>query len=463
MKRIFIMILAIVLMLGIAACSVEAVNTTAKDDAVSEDARIAPSGYGSKSGIKLDSYAKDLYDAEAGFMIPGEGSKTEEKNEIPTPRAGLLTSCAYADWEYNAFWQGLLTSNQEGQGKFAEYFDTYAFKALRQVKVTIPGIAGAKVALLNDEAVLSTACTNNAGIAYLFAPAISTEDLTVKATAKDADGNEVNLEKAVVNGEAAFTQEEVIAATTNQFNRIEIMFVIDTTGSMGDEISYLKEEIADVIGRIKSATDVDVLLAIMVYRDEGDEYVTRYNDFTTDIAAQQAFLSKQEASGGGDFPEAVQTALTEAVDKQWSKTATKLLIHVADAPAHNEDVETWQKAAAKAAEAGIRIVSVASSGIDAQTEYFFRAQSLMTGGVYVWLTDDSGIGGAHLEATVEHRPEVEALNDCLVRVVKALHTGNETITLPAPAQPEQKPAEQQQPTGPSADQPTNGTEPAPAA
>ena len=101
----------------------------------------------------------------------------------------------------------------------------------------------------------------------------------------------------------------------------------------------------------------------------------------------------------------------------------------------------------KAAEAGIRIVTVASSGIDEKTEFFFRSQSLMTGGAYIWLTDDSGIGGAHLEATVEHRPQVEALNDCIVRVVKCLHTGDEDITLPAPVEQEQPEQEPQQQSG----------------
>lgn len=460
MKRILFVLLIVMLTFSVVACSVEATKNSAMD-ASTDESGAYPSGYSTgdiassgsgKTGFPArDGYAiKDAYgdvaydgymiapDGDIG-MVPVEGDDGELNGE-PTPRAGLLTACAYADWEYNAFWQGLLTSDQQGEGKFAGFFQQFAFKALKQVKVTVEGIAGAKVTLIRDEEILSTARTNNAGVAYLFAPSGSVDGLTVKAEVKDAEGEVLSFSKTVENDEAVFTREEMEGAAEKQFDRIEVMFVIDTTGSMGDEIRYLKEEISDVIGRIKAETGADVLLAIMVYRDEGDDYVTRYSDFTTDIAKQQEFLSKQDAAGGGDFEEAVDQALTEAVEKQWTTNATKLIVHVADAPAHDDVVGKWQQAAATAAENGIRIVSVASSGIDSKTEYFFRSQSLMTNGAYIWLTDDSGIGGGHLEATVEHRPEVEALNDCLVRVMKGLHEGS-AITLPAPTPQEEQPEE----------------------
>ena len=73
---------------------------------------------------------------------------------------------------------------------------------------------------------------------------------------------------------------------------------------------------------------------------------------------------------------------------------------------------------------GVRILTVASSGISKKTEYFFRCQSLITNGVYVHLTNDSGIGGDHIEATTEEKEEVELLNDCLVRLINGFHTGD---------------------------------------
>lgn len=463
MKKILLVTLLIVaIVASLAACS----DVTAVKNA-SEDYAKAPAGYGggtsSPSGggyggesahgdagiresgaIAYDGHivydsatGKAMVDAESGYVPEGGGEEPAVENT--TPRAGLLTACAYDDHEYAAYWQGLITSTQEGDGEFARYFDTFAFKAYQQIKVTVEGTAGAVVKLVKGDETLGQAVTDNAGVAYLFAPSRMSE-LEV------ATGE---VKKAVENNAVTFTKEDVGATADKKFDRIQVMFVIDTTGSMGDEIDYLKEEIDDVIGRIKAQTNAEVTLAIMVYRDEGDEYVTDYSDFSTDVTTQQAYLKQQDASGGGDFPEAVDVALTEAVSKQWMAQATKIIVHVADAPAHDNDVENWSKAATKAAEQGIRIVSVASSGIDKKTEYFFRSQSLVTGGVYVWLTDDSGIGGEHLEGTVEKRPVVEPLNDCLVRVMAALHTGDRPITVMPEETTEEQQEEQptEQPTG----------------
>ena len=208
-------------------------------------------------------------------------------------------------------------------------------------------------------------------------------------------------------------------------NNLEIMFVIDATGSMGDEMEYIKSEIDDVISQVKQKNaNANISLAMMVYRDTEDDYVTRYSDFTTNITAQQNWLKNQHADGGGDFEEAVQIALDEAINKQWSSKSTKLLFHVADAPAHDEDVQSWNNTALLAARKGIKIITVASSGIDKKTEYFFRSQSLLTSGQYVYLTSDSGIGGEHIEATKQEDLVVEYLNECLVRLIDGYFTGS---------------------------------------
>ena len=209
------------------------------------------------------------------------------------------------------------------------------------------------------------------------------------------------------------------------------MFVIDATGSMGDEMRYLKSEIDDVIGKVKENNPTSkVSLAMMVYRDLKDEYVTRYSDFTEDIAAQKAFLSKQNASGGGDIEEAVDTALDEAVNKQWSSRGTKLIFHVADAPAHDKDLAKWSKAVNTAAKKGIQIMTVAASGIDKKAEFYFRSQSMITGGQYVFLTDDSGIGNSHEKPTIKEKLTVEYLNDCLIRLINGYHSGKMEEPIP---------------------------------
>ena len=66
---------------------------------------------------------------------------------------------------------------------------------------------------------------------------------------------------------------------------------------------------------------------------------------------------------------------------------------------------------------GIRFISVVSSGADDDVEVLMRSFAVMTGGTYLFLTDDSGIGGTHQEPT-DTQYDVEPLNDCMVRVIR---------------------------------------------
>lgn len=94
---------------------------------------------------------------------------------------------------------------------------------------------------------------------------------------------------------------------------------------------------------------------------------------------------------------------------------------VLDAPPHSESEISGinsqiQKYIQQAACEGIRIIPVASSGVDTETEFLLRSFALMTGGTYVFLTDHSGVGDSHLEPTIGQYT-VEALNELMVRVI----------------------------------------------
>ena len=202
---------------------------------------------------------------------------------------------------------------------------------------------------------------------------------------------------------------------------LDLMFTVDTTGSMGDEIYYLQKELENVIKRVQNDSEnIPVRLSVNFYRDLGDEYVVRPYEFSTDINTQLAYLNKEYAAGGGDFEEAVEKALASSVnDHSWDENIIKLMFLVLDAPPHNtrENKEILLETITKASEMGIRIIPVASSGIDKDTEFLLRAFAMATGGTYTFLTDDSGIGGSHLEPTVGEYT-VEHLNDLLVRLIE---------------------------------------------
>ena len=120
--------------------------------------------------------------------------------------------------------------------------------------------------------------------------------------------------------------------------KIDVCFVLDTTGSMSGLIEGAKQKIWSIANEITSAKPTpDIRIGLIGYRDRGDEYVTKYFDLTTDIDAIYGHLQAFHAAGGGDMPESVNEALHEAVNKMsWSQDAAalKIIFLVGDAPPH---------------------------------------------------------------------------------------------------------------------------------
>ena len=202
------------------------------------------------------------------------------------------------------------------------------------------------------------------------------------------------------------------------------MFVVDTTTSMDDELEFLKNEISDVVEEVNSFNDCIVNVAVLLYKDKGEIYETLYSEFTEDINAQLEFLENKIAYGGGDFEEAVEVAIEEAASKSWSgSNSTKIIVHIGDAPAHDENINDWYNAVIDLCNKGIRLITVASSGINKKTEYFFRSMTLISNGTYVAITNHSGIGNDHIDSSVDVNVTVEYLDSCLVRLITGYHTG----------------------------------------
>ena len=186
----------------------------------------------------------------------------------------------------------------------------------------------------------------------------------------------------------------------NVSNVVDIAFVVDATGSMGDEIEYLKLELEDVLTKtFNKYNNLELRAGAVFYRDNGDEYVTKYNNFNTDLLKTLNFIKLQKAAGGGDMPEAVDAALETAIDSlEWSKDArAKIMFLILDAPPHDEAQSKMYRLIQKAAAKGIRIVPIACSGTDKNSEFLMRTMALATNGTYVFLTDDSGVGGKHIK------------------------------------------------------------------
>jgi hypothetical protein len=202
---------------------------------------------------------------------------------------------------------------------------------------------------------------------------------------------------------------------------VDISFVVDATGSMGDEIDYLKAELNDVILQAASGNNqLQFRIGSVFYRDYEDDYVTADQDFNTNLGEVTDFVSQQTASGGGDYPEAVHEGLEIALNHQWSPAAVcRILFLVLDAPPHYEPqiLDAIAGQTRLAAQKRIKIIPMTASGIHYDTEFLMRLMAVATNGTYTFITDHSGIGDDHHEPTTGPY-EVEFLNDLLIRLIR---------------------------------------------
>lgn len=183
---------------------------------------------------------------------------------------------------------------------------------------------------------------------------------------------------------------------------LDVALVIDTTGSMGDEISYLRTEVGAIASGVRAAwPGTTQRWAVVAYKDDGDSYVVKTSPFASEPAAVQAAIAGLSADGGGDYPEAPDRALAEAAALPWRDgNAARMVFWVADAPHHPGKETTILDAVRTMRGKGVHVYPIAASGTDELAEYSMRATAQLTMGRYLFLTDDSGIGGAHKEPTL---------------------------------------------------------------
>lgn len=364
------------------------------------------------------SCSKDEGDLGSGDYLTSTGESGSSVNN-QQGQAGLVTAGEWNDLNNWVFWNNLF-NNQEFNGMPA-YWNFYTNNRI-SVLVNNQGnpFVNAKVELLRNETVIWTARTDNLGKAELWTGMFQQEDSIGLNTLKLRINNVLQNQELVLfeNGINEFN----INTATNALKRVEIAFIVDATGSMGDELGFLKEDLKSVIDSVKlEDSNLEIYTGTVFYRDEGDEYVVRKSAFTNNLNSTINFINDQSASGGGDFPEAVHTALNECIHNlQWSETAkTRIAFLLLDAPPHYNTaiVNSIHSSIQLAAQKGIKVVPVTASGIDKHTEFLMRFMAISTNGTYVFITNDSGIGHEHLEASVGEY-QVEQLNSLMIRLIK---------------------------------------------
>ena len=327
-----------------------------------------------------------------------------------------------AEWNDNNNWPFFLNLVNSGLIDFP----AYGVDPRQRVKVTLTDQSGnylkdQEVALFDEWGnQLWTARTNKNGVGYLFYPEGVAPYRVV------SNGVEQQIEVATTTGEDF--QGSVMVSSVEDINMTvptqatqkagtQVMFIVDTTGSMADELAYLQRDFAAIA---EETFDENMEFSANFYRDSGDVYVTRTNSFTKNLATVQNLLNAEYATGGGDLPEAVAEILTETItnNQEWKEDYNKVAFLIFDAPPHDGTDQIVEAAVKSAAARGIHLVPVVASNADRATELFGRAIAICTDGTYVFLTDDSGIGNSHLEPIVGDY-QVELLHSVIVRIINS--------------------------------------------
>ena len=429
-KKITAIILTAVLIASVSSCGGGG-GTSPATTAGEKNAADAYAGETAPVTTVAPAFAADYDSAEYAYADDYDGSVSDSSYDggymgfnKEKQRAGLLTGGEWRDNSNFVFWKKLF----EQRTDWAEAEKEWKLTTRERIFVRVNDANGAaaagmtvKLAESGSKTIIWETVTDSRGEAFLFtgldidkSNALKADEVIVEA----ADGRAVitELTDEMKSSDAAI--EVSVPESSPMRTELDLMLMVDTTGSMGDELKYLQTELGDVIKRVENATGADVQLSVNFYRDRSDDYVVRDYGFTKNISIALDHLNDQRSSGGGDYPEAVTAALDNGINgHQWRNMSEKIMLLVLDAPPHKDDaLQSLKPLIQQAAKLGIRIIPVASSGVDTDTEFLCRCMAMATGGTYTFLTDDSGIGNSHLEPTVGSYT-VEKLNDMLVRLI----------------------------------------------
>lgn len=343
---------------------------------------------------------------------------------------------------------------------YQQYRDSYLIRNSRQVHdvdvserqtITVTDgqdlpILGARVMVYGSQELIAEYQTDSAGQAQFFPKAWAAAD------------NEQSL-RVVVQYEQSASEFYLSPGRSSAWHVVldeqpsggsiplDVVFLLDATGSMRDEIEQLQDNILAISFEIDNLpADTDVRYGLVTYRDRGDEYVTRQYDFVSDVQAFQEKLNEVEAKGGGDNPESLNEALHVAVQEMgWRDEGTiKLVFLVADAPPHLDYANDYDYVYEMIAASwnGIKVHPIASSGLPENGEFIFRQIAQYTQGHFIFLTYENGNSGAagssrtDLEAG-DSNFTVEQLDDLVLQLILSeiealdvpVENGGETVQL----------------------------------
>ncbi len=353
--------------------------------------------------------------AEAPGIALGESDPETRINQVGLLRAGSVDD--------NAQWDDYLQYRIQATNWALEVhdLDISGRHVVHIVNEQGLPVLGASVRIIDEKGTKIATMITPADGRVLFFPAAydaSPMDSFELQAGKDGQVASLTLDESL--HEHTLTLRAQAAGTPV---RLDVLFLIDATGSMSDEIQQLKDNMIRVSERIDAfGSRPDVRFGMTIYRDRGDLFTSRTFDFTPDLEQFTSALEDVVAEGGGDYPESLNEGLHDALNlPEWRFAETVSLVFlIADAPPHLDYPQDhdYARDIFTAVEHGVKIFPIASSGLDDQGEYIFRQLAQISGGKFLFLT--YGAGGAPGDDTTHHVDDysVLSLDDLIVRLVQ---------------------------------------------
>jgi hypothetical protein len=373
-----------------------------------EDGWSGASRGSAEGGVAMSGESEELMAAPKGEPLPmiapvddmdwlPESSTGEEVSQRPNLRAGSVDD--------NAEWDDYLLYRL----RFAEWnilvheIDISERHVIQIINRQGQPVLGAKVMISDDAGQELGSIYTHADGKVLFFPLAS--------KSPEAQSYQVLVEKGSATANFTLSRNErehavvLDAQSAKKPVRLDVHFLIDATGSMSDEINQLKANMITISERIHALpSSPDVRFGMTIYRDRGDLFVSRTFEFTPDVEKFTEELRNIAAEGGGDYAESLNEGLHNAIHMpEWRVDETDYN--------YAEDVF-------EAAERGIKIFPLASSGLDDQGEYIFRQLAQISSGKFLFLT--YGAGGVPGNETPHHVDDysVLSLDELVVRLVE---------------------------------------------
>lgn len=337
--------------------------------------------------------------------------------QAPEVRAGEIDD--------NAMWGDYLEYQRGYRGPYVHEVDISERYLITALDGMDQPILDATVIVWDGQTKIWEARTYATGQALFFPRAVGFSQSSSFLVSINKDGFAHTFEMTRGQQESWVVKLDQYSPRGNRIN-LDVLFLIDSTGSMGDEIHALQSSMlsmADQIDHLRPRPDLR--FGLVTYRDRGDAYIAAKVDFTENVRTFSRQLGNLQAAGGGDYPEALNEALHAAIhEMDWrAEDTVRLIFLVADAPPHLDYAQDYDYAQemAVAAANGIKVFPIAASGTDEQAEYIFRQIAQFTQARFIFLTYEGPTqGGKPGDVSTMNVSSygVQDLDDLVVRLVQ---------------------------------------------